>query len=892
MKKLAGRLTQTWNNFKPLIFSGIIVLAVVRVIILCLNLPTSLGELWRPYIEQPAWAGWSVVLMLLVTAFFTAGGLRKASQQLQTGFLVFYGGMYLFMALFNNRVDQFGYLYHIMNGRLDWEGLQSLLIMDLFFQSPWIFWNLCWMALTAYLCRRHNRIELLVFLWAVPFLWFKYTINNMNFVFFAATLLAGLTGRHLYKSVSSARLLIYSGAVFGALFIFLNNNSIIYRGTWLAALIQVPAVWILSYWFIRKCEQENTPDALGISWLVPLAAGALINQVLFSSPLGGSFFNFWFMISSLNYVAGVLPGICMLFAVAGLIGLLWPRLAKIVFAAGVVLMTVFYLSDGILMHKNGLRLTFTTLDWAWGLNNPLSILHTAIELVEWHIAVLFLAIPAATITLFAVTARKESHKAADYRFGSFFVYLLILAQAASTGLQTMTVYPPVLRDPTRILMASLQASSSFAGPPMPLADLLQKFSECNVTFNQLQKPSVKNDNRRKQNIIVIMLESTSTRYLSLFGHNELTWPGLESYKDRLEIFPHFFSCFPESSNADFATTSGLYPPDAILLRQLPEFNSDILVDRLKAVGYDCSMYFAGFIGDTNLSSYYLPRGFSRFYDANSMPDTSREDGWVWGIKEHVIAGRITRQIEEHARTPDKPFFIYYRMVFPHLPFDTMSDDSPKRFSEDDYLQGSWVGRFKNCLLYQDAQITRIIKKIDQTGLRDNTTVVILGDHGTALGEAGLFGHGWHLAPETMNVPLVIVHPQASGLKVNQTTAAQVDIRPTVLALAGVDNRQADFTQGFNLLEPVPASRSIFLTSLQHRTIIENGHYFLIQTQDPRHSMVFRLNKDDGQHRFTKVADWPLEDLAERYQRFSRFVELQWHLLTHIRHFDNELKKHN
>ncbi|HNX74826.1 MAG TPA: LTA synthase family protein [Candidatus Rifleibacterium sp.] len=892
MKKLAGRLTQTWNDFKPLVFSGIMILAVVRIIILCLNLPTALGELWRPQLERPAWAAWSVVVILLIMAICVAFRLKKASQRLHATFMVFYGGLYLFMALCNNHVDQYGYFFQVINGRLDLEGLQSLLIMDFFFEPPWIFWNLCWMVLTGYLCRRHQRIDLLVFLWAVPFLWFKYTINNMNFVFFASTLAAGLVGACLFRSVSSARLMLYSGAVFGALFLFLNNNAIISSNTWLLALIQVSAVWILSYWFIRTCEQENTPDAIGITWLVPLAAGATLNQGLFSSPLGDSFFNCWFMLSSLNYVAGIVPGLFVLCVVAGMVNLWWRGIARTLFASGILFLTLFYLADGILMYKNGLRLTLSTLDWVWGLNNPLSILQTAFELVEWHIAILFFVFPVATIILFARSTPKNNNPAGVYRFGSLFVYLVILAQTASTGFHVMSFYPAVLGDPIRILLASLQASPLLSQPSMPLTDLLQQFSECNVTFSHLQKPSAKNTKHQKQNIVLIMLESTSTRYLSLFGHNEITWPRLESYKDRLEIFPHFFSCFPESSNADFATTSGFYPPDAILLRRLSEFNSEILVDRLKASGYDCSLYFSGFIGDTNLASYYVPRGFNRLYDANSLPGTSREDGWVWGIKEHVIAERVASQIEEQARTPEKPFFIYYRMVFPHLPFDTMSDDFPKRFSEEDYLTGSWVGRFKNYLLYQDAQVARIIEKIDKSGLRENTTIIILGDHGTALGEAGLFGHSWHLAPETMNVPLVIVHPQSAGFKVNQTTAAQIDIRPTILSLAGVDQQCADFTQGFNLLEPVPASRTIYLSSLQHRAIIEGDHYFLLQNKDPRHSMVFKLNKDDGPHRFTKQPDWPLDDLAEKYQRFSRFLRLQWNLLTHIRHFDSELNKNS
>ena len=51
----------------------------------------------------------------------------------------------------------------------------------------------------------------------------------------------------------------------------------------------------------------------------------------------------------------------------------------------------------------------------------------------------------------------------------------------------------------------------------------------------------------------------------------------------------------------------------------------------------------------------------------------------------------------------------------------------------------------NCLYdsgisYADSQIDRLLSRLDEFGLLDNTLVVVTSDHGESLGEKGLFKH--------------------------------------------------------------------------------------------------------------------------------------------------------
>jgi len=89
-------------------------------------------------------------------------------------------------------------------------------------------------------------------------------------------------------------------------------------------------------------------------------------------------------------------------------------------------------------------------------------------------------------------------------------------------------------------------------------------------------------------------------------------------------------------------------------------------------------------------------------------------------------------------------------------------------------------------------IGRIIRKVEETGLMENTAIIFTSDHGHAIGEHDMVGkcninpkdnRVWQLYREVTHVPLMIYVP---GVKPRRTNAlAQpVDIMPTILELAG------------------------------------------------------------------------------------------------------------
>ena len=195
------------------------------------------------------------------------------------------------------------------------------------------------------------------------------------------------------------------------------------------------------------------------------------------------------------------------------------------------------------------------------------------------------------------------------------------------------------------------------------------------------------------------------------------------------------------------------------------------------------------------------------------PDSIYPDG--------LITETALDQLEKLAAQADEnPFFLAVGLIRPHLPFG-----APTRYMEpyaDSELpaishpeipdrQTTWhrSGEFMKynrwerdpntdpdfadavrrhyaaAVTYIDALIGRLLDEVDRLGLRNDTVIVLWGDHGWHLGEHGVWGKHT-LFEEALRSPLIVSYPGIP--KPGEPTdaiAESVDLFPTLAELAGL-----------------------------------------------------------------------------------------------------------
>ena len=91
----------------------------------------------------------------------------------------------------------------------------------------------------------------------------------------------------------------------------------------------------------------------------------------------------------------------------------------------------------------------------------------------------------------------------------------------------------------------------------------------------------------------------------------------------------------------------------------------------------------------------------------------------------------------------RPFFLFLHYYDPHYPYNPPPPFAPTYNGE---------------LAYTDKWVGKVIDKLRDLGLYDNTLVVLVGDHGEGLSERGEKEHGFLIYQNTLRVPWIVRGP--------------------------------------------------------------------------------------------------------------------------------------
>ncbi len=298
------------------------------------------------------------------------------------------------------------------------------------------------------------------------------------------------------------------------------------------------------------------------------------------------------------------------------------------------------------------------------------------------------------------------------------------------------------------------------------------------------------------NVLLISVDTLRADRLGLYGYERPT-PVLDALAGQSYVFDSMFTTSSTTFPAHVSLLTGLYPKDLRNGFFLSE-SATTLAEILEDVGYQTLAVVSALPLD---SRFGLDQGFARYEsDFSRCGGTSSGDRW-YAVHDYEVfecdaaetTQRVLTKIDEVP--PQGPFFIWVHYFDPHLPYtppegsydpELVSRTEFPFFLEatDDDLD-SLNALYDGEVRFVDQQIGVLLEELESRGLRENTIIAIVGDHGENLYQHDDFlGHSRVVYDTVMRIPGILHLPGRPGARVEGLTDI-TDVMPTVLGLLGI-----------------------------------------------------------------------------------------------------------
>ncbi|MCC6697019.1 MAG: sulfatase [Candidatus Hydrogenedentes bacterium] len=381
------------------------------------------------------------------------------------------------------------------------------------------------------------------------------------------------------------------------------------------------------------------------------------------------------------------------------------------------------------------------------------------------------------------------------------------------------------------------------------------------------------------NILIVLIDTLRPDHLGCYGYARDTSPHIDALAaegvrltkmisqsswTRPAVASLFTSTYPSVHGA--VDRADILPEEMITLPEI-----------LQGAGYET----AGFMTNLNcLPMWGFGAGFQSFVeiDANA----------VSGTKDQRAADAVIEALRAAAR---QPWFYYVHFFGPHTPYDPPVPFNTRFLSQESQGDAAaaedarQIALYDGAIAFSDEQFGRIAAALKDLGMYEDTLIIVVADHGEALGDHGGWGHGTTLYDEQIRIPFVVKLPRGqTSIGVRDGLAELIDVAPTVLDFAGLPAPEA--FQGRSLrdmLNGAPAQDRPAFSSL---LLADNNLY---SARDPRWKYIFDVTAqrpawfdtwaDPAELRPLKQGPLPVAPLAEYAARVASTRREGLHILV-------------
>lgn len=332
-----------------------------------------------------------------------------------------------------------------------------------------------------------------------------------------------------------------------------------------------------------------------------------------------------------------------------------------------------------------------------------------------------------------------------------------------------------------------------------------------------------NATRKDHNIILISLDTLRSDRLGCYGHTRNTSPHMDTLASQGILFLNARAQSSWTLPSHMSLFTSLYPSFHQVKNtdQCLSPHITTMAQILKKNGFTTAAFTEG----GNLSQIH---GFSRGFD-------------IYGEKSqdiNITFNQAMKWLRSNAR--ERKFFLFIHTYENHTPYlrkalanpikrGRLGETLPKNQQLFDIIFGRFLltsqekeyvkSLYDSGILYADSYIGMLLNVMEDLALMENTTLIVLSDHGEDLWDHGISpSHGVTLYEDQLRVPLIIYdRTLPSNFKI-ESPVQLIDIMPTLLSLNRIPIPPN--LQGENLL-PLIYSKN----KSTNKTIFSEGTFY-------------------------------------------------------------------
>ena len=330
---------------------------------------------------------------------------------------------------------------------------------------------------------------------------------------------------------------------------------------------------------------------------------------------------------------------------------------------------------------------------------------------------------------------------------------------------------------------------------------------------------VANEQSKRWNVIVIMMESVRADKTSVNAADLATTPFLKELSERGVMVEDMNAVFPRTANAWISVLTGTHGADLrgvadwARASKEPLFQSS-LARLLRPLGYKSAFFTPTHLDVESDRSVMAGFGFDKVSLDVDLDAKLWEHPTSWGLEDRAMLAPALRWIKDRRDASENSLAVIMTNIG-HTPYKM-----PRSWPLVDFpgVTNPQLHDYLNCLRYIDQWARELFDGLRAMGALEDTVVVILGDHGESFGERG--GERMHLKVlnrEVTQVPAVIVAPNLAPARISGYRQ-QIDILPTIAELLGL-KIEGGYLPGRSLLAVGLPNRRAFHSTHQPQTLL-------------------------------------------------------------------------